>query len=217
MRIVIFQIILLWGGVLTTAFSQENEFSGNYQNSLNRIHRFQNASQTTSSASADSLFQILATHVFPAWYGTPWDFNGISNTPGQGEIACGYFVSTTLKHAGFNLNRYKLAQQDSRTITTEICGKEFTQTIHDFGDFIKYLDAFQDGFFVVGLDNHVGFIVIDDWRVQFVHSDYISGQVIAERAEYSEALRSSSQFVLGQMSQNEVLIAKWHQETRIFK
>ena len=209
--------MLLWGGVLTTAFTQENAQKGNYQNALKRIHEFQSMNPITRPEMADSLFHVLATEIFPAWYGTPWDFNGISNIPGQGEIACGYLVTTTLKHAGFNLNRYKLAQQDSRTIATEICGKEFTQTMDGFGDLLKHLGAFQNGLFVVGLDNHVGFIVIENWRVQFVHSDYISGQVVSERAEYSEALRSSGQFVLGQMSQNEVLIAKWHQETRIFK
>src|SRR5687768_5227389 len=30
--------------------------------------------------------------VLPAWYGTGWDFNGTSEVPQQGKIACGYFV-----------------------------------------------------------------------------------------------------------------------------
>ncbi len=72
---------------------------------------------------SDLLFVTLIDSIFPAWYDTPWDFNGISNVPGEGEIACGYFVSTTLKHAGFNLNRYKLAQQGANEIATAICGK----------------------------------------------------------------------------------------------
>lgn len=217
MRFTFIQIILLWGSVLTTAFTQEKEAREDYPNALNRIHKIQSNTTLANSVAADSLFHLLATDVFPAWYGTPWDFNGISNVPGKGEIACGYFVSTTLKHAGFNLNRFKLAQQDSRTITTEICGSAYTQTIHGFGNLVKHLYAFSNGFFVVGLDNHVGFIVIENGREQFVHSDYISGEVISERVEYSEALRSSSQFVLGQMSENPELIDTWVQRTQIFK
>lgn len=67
------------------------------------------------------LLHQLTTAVFPAWYGTPWDFNGISETPGEGLIACGYFVSTTLKQVGFNLNRYRVAQADATTIAKTLC------------------------------------------------------------------------------------------------
>ena len=37
------------------------------------------------------------------WLGTPWDFNGTCETPGSGKIACGYFVSTILRDAGFQV------------------------------------------------------------------------------------------------------------------
>jgi hypothetical protein len=45
-----------------------------------------------------------------------WDYNGYTNTPKNGVIACGYFVSTTLKHFGFNLNRYDVAKKYSSSI-----------------------------------------------------------------------------------------------------
>ncbi len=44
------------------------------------------------------LYSKLLNDIVPHWYGTPWDFNGHTNIPNQGEIACGYFVSTTLRH-----------------------------------------------------------------------------------------------------------------------
>jgi hypothetical protein len=31
-------------------------------------------------------------NIVPSWIGTAWDFNGISQTPQKGSIACGYFV-----------------------------------------------------------------------------------------------------------------------------
>lgn len=69
------------------------------------------------SASSDSLKQAIlqkAKHkmvshlldsIIPFWYKTVWSFEGHSEVPRQGEIACGYFVSTTLLHAGLKLNR----------------------------------------------------------------------------------------------------------------
>ena len=54
-----------------------------------------------------AFFHTLVDSIFPYWYGTEWDFNGITESPRKGEIACGYFVSTTLKHMGIRLNRYK--------------------------------------------------------------------------------------------------------------
>ena len=46
----------------------------------------------------------IVNGIVPYWYGTPWSFEGHTNQPHQGEIACGYFVSTTLKHMGLNIN-----------------------------------------------------------------------------------------------------------------
>ena len=42
---------------------------------------------------------------FEHWKGTPWDFNGTTRTPGEGAIACGYFVTTVLEQAGFKIER----------------------------------------------------------------------------------------------------------------
>ncbi len=53
------------------------------------------------------LEETLVEDIFNYWYGTPWDFNGTTNIPNQGSIACGYFVTTTLKHLGFNIPRFK--------------------------------------------------------------------------------------------------------------
>ncbi|MEM7180045.1 MAG: hypothetical protein AAF518_03975 [Spirochaetota bacterium] len=57
--------------------------------------------------------KTMIQEILPAWYGTDWAFGsnpkdlteGYSNTPRKGSIACGMFVTTTLQHMGFNLNR----------------------------------------------------------------------------------------------------------------
>ena len=58
-----------------------------------------------------SFTELLLNKIIPYWYGTTWSFNGHTSKPNQGEIACGYFVSTTLKDMGLKLNRYCLAQK----------------------------------------------------------------------------------------------------------
>ena len=68
----------------------------------------------------------LITEIFPFWYGTGWDYNGISTVPQNGNIACGYFVSTTLRDAGINLDRIKLAQQGAKQIGESLSGKQYT-------------------------------------------------------------------------------------------
>ena len=52
----------------------------------------------------------------PAWNGTPWSFSGTAAAPGRAPIACGYFVSTALEHAGLAVERRRLAQQAAEHI-----------------------------------------------------------------------------------------------------
>ena len=96
-------------------------FSATLPSSTNYSTKLVTAKNNLRAAQSDSvmssvLFNSMIDSIFPAWMGTNWDFNGTSNVPKQGEIACGYFVSTTLKHVGFNLNRYKLAQQAASVV-----------------------------------------------------------------------------------------------------
>ena len=68
-----------------------------------------------NSITLDSVQQYfeeqLLNGIIPYWYGTAWSFEGHTNVPNQGEIACGYFVSTTLVHMGLDINRYRMAQK----------------------------------------------------------------------------------------------------------
>lgn len=59
----------------------------------------------------DVFREAVARDIAPFWYGTPWDFNGTTEQPGTGAIACGYFVTTVLRDAGVQLERVRLAQQ----------------------------------------------------------------------------------------------------------
>lgn len=156
------------------------------------------------------IYTQLIDRVFPKWYGMEWDYNGYSNVPQQGQIACGYFVSTTLKHIGFNLNRYKLAQQYSSGIVKSLCNNIQYVRSNDTEKLFSYINSKPNQLYVVGLDNHVGFISKEDGGIFFIHSSYLDPvAVIKEKAATSEALIYSNLFVLGHFSENDAAIQSW--------
>src|SRR5262245_2869906 len=56
-------------------------------------------------AARDVLLHAVADDLVPAWIGTTWDFWGTTATPREGSIACGHFVGTVLRDAGFRVDR----------------------------------------------------------------------------------------------------------------
>jgi hypothetical protein len=154
----------------------------------------------------------IVNDLFPFWYGTDWDFSGVTETPNQGKIACGYFVSTLLRDAGWKVERVRLAQQASENIilslTTEPHVKRFRRVAIE--DFAKAVKEWGEGLYVVGLDIHTGFIVNTGGEVYFVHSSYVEPyEVVKERAVESRVLSSSKYRVIGKLSADDQLIIKW--------
>ncbi len=158
----------------------------------------------------DYIYTQLIDTIFPSWYGTEWDYDGYSNVPQKGVIACGYFVSTTLKHIGFNVNRYKLAQQYSSGIVKSLCNKIQYVRNNDTERLFRYINSQPNQLYVVGLDNHVGFISKETTGIYFIHSSYLEPvAVIKEKAQTAEALIGSNLFVLGKLTENSVIIKSW--------
>jgi len=160
------------------------------------------------------LHTTLTSEVFPAWYGTEWDYNGYTNKPREGIVACGYFVSTTLKHVGFNLNRFDLAKMYSSSIVKSLCAKSLT--FDDIDNMFAHILENDDHLYLVGLSSHVGFIEKKDGAIYFIHSNYI-GPVAVEKelAKNSDALNSSDVFVLGNITGNPELMKKWRDNIKI--
>jgi len=159
----------------------------------------------------------LENDLIPCWYGTTWDFNGISQVPGEGEIACGYFVSTLLRDLGYSLERYKLAQQASLNIVKSLSPKDqrWDWSGISRATLTEKVKGLSKGFYVVGLDFHVGFLLHDDdGRVWFLHSSYLDPvAVVRENALTSEAL-ASDRYVLGYL-ESDWLVKKWLLRTKI--
>lgn len=170
-----------------------------------------------------SLEEYLVEEIFPEWYGTTWDFNGITDTPKVGEIACGYFVSQTLKDVGFKFHRNRLAQQPSSFIIRTFSTKE--ETVREIGKPIEdFLDNVEkklgDGLYIVGLDNHVGFLWFNKGERRLIHSSYFPGKsyVLSERAIGLNPLTMSNWKEAGKLFSDD-MIKKWlkNEEFPIFK
>jgi len=157
--------------------------------------------------------QLLLQEIFPHWYGTEWDFNGYTAIPQKGEIACGYFVSTTLRDVGFKLNRYHLAQQAGYFAALSLQKKSKLRIIRDMS-----VNALQthlleelklaEGLYFIGLDNHVGYLLVHRNELYFIHSNYATDAVMMEHITDSLVF-GSAVYVIADITHNDELIQKW--------
>lgn len=158
------------------------------------------------------LFTTMTAKVFPCWYGTRWDYNGTTETPRKGKIACGYFVTTTMRDLGFDVPRIRWAQSASETMIREMTeGKHIKRYRYaDISHIESEIRSWGNGLYVVGMDNHTGFIVNHDGQCRFVHSYYfnLSRGVTSEKLNTNNPLRSSKYRVIGKVLTDE-MVSKW--------
>lgn len=159
-----------------------------------------------------SFLKQITHKVFPYWYGTKWDFNGTTEMPRQGSIACGYFVTTTLRDMGVPINRVKMAQCASEEMIRSLVSKEYIHHISGvpLNEFEKKLAAYGNGLYVIGLDNHTGFIFMEDEKHYFIHSTgWFPFKVVKDLISESSVLAKSKYRVVGKISDDEAFLKKW--------
>lgn len=160
------------------------------------------------------LNETLPGKVFPAWYGTPWSFNGNAEYPFQGCIACGSFVENILKHTGFEIDN-RMSEQPSEYIIRNICEDHDIARFSNvsIGSFNREVQKMGEGIYIVGLDSHVGFLYILKGKYRFVHSHgYLF--VLSEIPSLSPVLRMSKYRVVGKLF-NKRMIEQWLQSEKI--
>lgn len=135
------------------------------------------------------------------WVGTAWEFSGTSQVPGEGAIACGYFVTTTLRDVGVEIDRIRLAQAASETMILEVTDQDSVRRYSD-ASLERVLTTIRnqgEGYYIVGLDNHTGFLKVDaNGDVMFIHSGPGKGVVI-EAPRDSQKLSASRYRVTGKI------------------
>ncbi|WP_367871276.1 hypothetical protein [Luteolibacter sp. Populi] len=163
-------------------------------------------------AETRNFLETLLPEMMLCWLGTPWNFHGTAEGPGQGNIACGYFVSTVLKDAGFRVDRYKLAQQASQNILRSFLPRESLdlQVGVSYDNYATGLNKAEHGVRIVGLDSHVAFLVTGPEGFRFIHS---SGSkpwcVVNEDQAGAEVLRRSNYRVQGLLTGDKEVLRRW--------
>lgn len=170
------------------------------------------AERAVVEADARMILEQALPTMMRCWLGTKYDFNGTAAGPGGGTIACGYFVATVLKDAGFRVDRYKLARQPSENILRTFLPKKACRLTVDqnYQEFAAEVTKGEPGVYVVGLDTHVAFIVVQGGEFHFIHA---SGSkpwcVVEQAADEAGTLRRSSWRMLGNLTQDPVVIRHW--------
>lgn len=152
-------------------------------------------------------FASITSELLPAWYGTPWEFHGTSQTPGEGTIACGYLVSTVLRDAGFRVPRIRLAQQASEHIVRSLAPPSRILRFRKraASEVVRGVwDAQGPGLYVVGMDYHVGFLVLEGnrgdaapARADLCHSAFVPPAEVACEPAVAAAGFLSDYYVVG--------------------
>jgi len=164
-----------------------------------------------------ALLSAIDQDLFPAWYGTRWEFYGATETPGVGAIACGYFVSTVLRDAGLKVERVKLAQQYSEWIVKTLVPKSLTWRFSNVPQeevVARVRKAGGDGLYVVGLDYHVAFLRLDGDRADLCHSAVFEPVAVVCEPAATSAGMASGYHVVGKLFSDE-LVLKWLKGTAI--
>lgn len=205
----------------------KEEFHQSYKSLLKRmdkkrIHllkRYNNPANTgTLDLVKSYLYKTLTDSLFQFWYDTPWDFNGVTEIPGEGNIACGYFVTTTLQQAGYTIDRVYLAQQAASVIINTLCNpgdvKVFTNGKRE--GLKKYLLSRPNSLYILGLDSHVGFVQKKDSMIYMIHSSGFSPwKVVCESFDDCAAIQHSNFFMIGDLLNNHESLLKWLKKERI--
>lgn len=176
---------------------------------IRRSLKKQNAGKRVLKA---AFIKQITQKVFPYWYGTKWDFNGTTQMPQEGSIACGYFVTTTLRDMGVPINRVKMAQCASEEMIRSLTSKEQVHYISNTSlkEFEKKLVAYGNGLYIIGLDKHTGFIWVDGAERYFIHSTgWFPFKVVKDVVSKSSVLEKSKYRVVGKISDDEHFLNKW--------
>lgn len=166
------------------------------------------------------VLDTIERRIFPAWLGTPWgmDRNSTATRPHQRgmTVACSYFITSVLQNAGLRLDsRYRFGQAPALYIQRSLAPKRA-----DLQRYFSIPDArlaaniarHGDGLYIIGLVNHVGFVVVRHGKVRLVHSGYVPhADVIDEPLVGAQVIAISKRagYFVTPLFHDDWLIDKW--------
>jgi hypothetical protein len=162
----------------------------------------------------------LVSQIFPAWMGMPSGGGpqataSLPHEPGM-YISCSYFLTAALQNAGLVLeSRTRFAQAPAAWIERALLPPG--GQIHRYGNLSPAelearLVGLGEGLYVVGLNIHVGFIVVGGGHAFFVHSSYTPpGTVVNEPVASSMAIALSRRagYWVSPLFQDDRIVEMW--------
>jgi len=178
---------------------------------------FEKLNTTNQKQYLEKASKHLKTNVpklFNYWYGTKWDLNGMTQVPGHGKIACGYFVTTILQDAGFRMSRIKMSQMAAEPLLKKLVSPQQLQRFYKIPleKFVQKVRKRGTGLYLVGLDTHIGFLWFPDKEepLWFVHSSSLGWECVKrEEALKSRTLKNSKYKVLARLDNDEKFLRRW--------
>lgn len=161
----------------------------------------------------------IIDRLLPAWQGTRWSFHGTATRPHASEgIACGYFVATILQHAGLRLtSRSRFGQAPALDIQRALTPKP--DDLHRIfsvpaTEVERRIVELGPGLYVIGLNVHVGFVVVRERAARFVHASYTGRRVVTDEplgeAKAIHASRKAGYFVTPLFHDQRLVMAWLH-------
>lgn len=168
------------------------------------------------SEARSCLTERLLMDIAPAWDRTPWTFNGYSSTPGQGSIACGWYVQRLMEDLGFTFSKRRSQQpyfaQNWPKTMVEGLDREGAEIIYRIGEAQETDSLFMArdagiyiiGFAYSGMDSgaHVGFLLNTREELYVLHS---MGRVELVPAIEEPWYYSSQFYYLGEVFNHRVM------------
>jgi hypothetical protein len=186
-----------------------------------RFHRAKGIERLAIRAQARRVVTTaIRERIFSAWLGTPWGLGPTSTAirphePGK-VVGCSYFVTAVLLNAGLRLeSRARFAMAPSELIQKALAPAK--SDLHRFfgveGEPLRRrIATLGDGVYLVGLNIHTGFLVVQGGEVRVVHASYTPPtQVVDEPLLRSQVIDLSRRrgYVVTPIFQDDFLIDAW--------
>jgi hypothetical protein len=113
---------------------------------------------------------------------------------------------------GVPINRIKMAQCASEEMIKSLTLKKNRYYLSSISltEFEKKLKSMGNGLYVIGLDNHTGFIFVSSEGNYFIHSTgWFPFKVVKDKVSESSVLSKSKYRVLGKISDDETFLKNW--------
>lgn len=156
------------------------------------------------------LEEVISNDIVYYWYGTGFDKEGMSSSPGSGRIACSYFVVTMLTEAGLNIDRVKLAQQSALNIVKTLSTPELVTHCSAPDEVEALLLQKGAGLYFIGFSYHVGFLYYDGKEMHLIHASPLPpGTVSRISMKGARSFEYSNFYDIGKLTENKSLIINW--------